>query len=142
MLIGIPPILSPDLIKILMEMGHGDEIVIGDGNFPASSFAKRLINCDGHGIPELLDAILPFFPLDYAVDKPIILMAVQNDMNRPPIWDQYYEIVNKNNPSIKEFQHLERFSFYERAKNAYAIVSTSEKARFANTILKKGIVTY
>lgn len=142
MLIGIPPILSPNLVKILMEMGHGDEIVIGDGNFPASNFAKRLVNCDGHGIPELLDAILPFFPLDYLVDKPVILMSVPSEVNRPPIWKQYYDIVNKDNLNIKEFQHMERSSFYERARDAYAIVSTGEKARFANMILRKGVVTF
>lgn len=142
MLIGIPPILSPNLLITLMEMGHGDEIVISDGNFPASSLATRLIRCDGQGIPELLDAIMPFFPLDYTVEKPIVLMEKPKDISRPTIWDQYYEIINKYNANIKEFSHMERYSFYERARNAYAIVATGEKARYANIILKKGVVTF
>ena len=76
MLKGIPSIISPDLMKVLMEMGHGDEIVLADGNFPSASHAQRLIRCDGHGVPELLTAIMQFFPLDTYVDNPVSLMAV------------------------------------------------------------------
>ncbi|HHY64631.1 MAG TPA: L-fucose mutarotase [Clostridiaceae bacterium] len=141
MLKGIPPIIPPELLKILMEMGHGDEIVIADGNFPAASIAQRLVRCDGHGIPELLDAILKFFPLDLYVDAPVALMqVVPGDPVETPIWDVYKEIVTKHEPKNNKFENIERFAFYERAKKAYAVVATGEKALYANIILKKGVV--
>ncbi|MGE5613733.1 MAG: L-fucose mutarotase [Bacillota bacterium] len=141
MLKGIPSILSPELLKVLMEMGHGDEIVISDGNFPAASYAQRLIRCDGHNVPELLDAILKFFPLDSYVDAPVALMqVVPGDKVETPIWDVYKEIVTKHEPVNNKFENIERFAFYERAKKAYAIVATGEKALYANIILKKGVV--
>ena len=142
MLKGIPEILSPELLKILMEMGHGDEIVIGDGNFPAASIAKRLIRCDGHNVPELLEAILKFFPLDPYVDAPVSLMQVTpGDKVETPIWDTYREIINQYEPKANKIQNIERFAFYDRAKEAYAVVATGEKALYANIILKKGVVT-
>ena len=141
MLKGIPSILTPELLKILMEMGHGDELVIGDGNFPAASSAKRLVRCDGHNVPELLDAILKFFPLDTFVDAPVALMAVvPGDAVKPAIWDTYKEIVNKHEKKANKIEQVERFAFYDRAKTAYAIVATGEKALYANIILKKGVV--
>ena len=141
MLKGIPNILSPELLKVLMEMGHGDEIVISDGNFPAASHGKRLIRCDGHSIPELLDAILKFFPLDCYVDTSISLMqTLPNDEVETTIWDVYREIVYKHEPVYNKVQNIERFAFYEKAKNAYAIITTGEKALYANIILKKGVV--
>lgn len=142
MLKGIPSILSPELLKILMEMGHGDEIVIGDGNFPAASNAKRLIRADGHGVPELLAAILQLLPLDIYVEKPVTLMEVTaGDDYDPVIWKEYQEIVSRYDKKHTDFEHVERFAFYERAKNAYAIVATGEQALYANVILKKGVVT-
>jgi len=141
MLKGIPSILSPELLKILMEMGHGDEIVLADGNFPAASIAQRLVRCDGHGTAELLDAILKFFPLDKYVDAPVALMqVVPGDNVETPIWDVYKETVKKYEPVNNKFEHVERFAFYERAKKAYAVVATGEKALYANIILKKGVV--
>ena len=141
MLKGLPSIISPKLMKILMEMGHGDEIVLADGNFPAASNAQRLVRCDGHGIPELLDAILKFLPLDIYVDKPVALMElVPGDDYDPVIWDKYEEIVGKYDEEHTDFEHVERFDFYERSRNAYAIVATSEQALYANVILKKGVV--
>ncbi|NLG89993.1 MAG: L-fucose mutarotase [Clostridiaceae bacterium] len=141
MLKGIPGILSPELLKVLMEMGHGDEIVLADGNFPAASIANRLVRCDGHNIPELLDAILKFFPLDPYVDSPVALMqVVPGDPVETPIWDVYKDIVNRYEPENNKFEHIERFAFYERAKKAYAVVATGEKALYANIILKKGVV--
>jgi len=141
MLKNIPEVISPDLMKILMEMGHGDEIVIGDGNFPAASLAQRLIRCDGLGVPVILDAILKFFPLDYAVDHPVVLMALPaGNTTQPEIWKQYFSIVSKHGERTEKIGYMERFAFYERAKKAYAIIATSEKARFANVILKKGVV--
>ncbi len=146
MLIGIPKILSPAILKVLMEMGHGDEIVLADGNFPAASIAqatctKILVRADGHGVPELLDAILKLFPLDQYVANPVSLMAiVPGDNVKPVIWDTYRDIVKKHDPAFKGFENVERFAFYERAKKAYAIVATSEAALYANVILKKGVV--
>ncbi len=141
MLKNIPNILSPDLFKILMEMGHGDEIVIADGNFPATSIAQRLIRLDGHGVPEILDAILIFFPLDTYVELPVGLMAVPpGDNIKPVIWDKYRKIILESKEPFKEFEYIEKFAFYERAKKAYAIIATSEPALYANIILKKGVV--
>ncbi|WP_168119413.1 L-fucose mutarotase [Paenibacillus sp. HB172176] len=141
MLKGIPKIISPELLKILMEMGHSDEIVLADGNFPAASHAQRLIRCDGHAIPELLDAILSLFPLDQYVEKPAGLMAVMpGDKTETPIWEQYRGIIEKKADLVEPFELIERFAFYERAKKAYAIIATGESALYANLILKKGVV--
>lgn len=141
MLKGIPSILSPELLKILQEMGHGDELCIGDGNFPAASMAQRLVRCDGHGVPELLDAVLRFFPLDSFVDRPVALMeVVPGDKTVPKIWDTYEEIVDTRAGSDIKIEYVERFAFYERAKAAYCIIATSEAALYANVILKKGVV--
>ena len=141
MLKNIPNILGPELLKVLMEMGHGDEIVIADGNFPASSIAKRLIRLDGHGVPGILEAILKFFPLDPYVEKPAALMEIiPGDKVNPVIWQSYGNIIKKEYDSFTEFEFLERFAFYERSKNAYAVVATSESALYANIILKKGVV--
>ena len=139
MLKGISPILSPELLKILCEMGHGDEIVIGDGNFPAASNAKRLIRCDGLGVPEILDAILQVFPLDTYMESPVALMATGEGEETPAIWKTYDEIVKKHNGETVISQ-IERFAFYERAKTAFAVVASSETAIYANVILKKGVV--
>ncbi len=140
MLKNIPSIISPELLKILHEMGHSDEIVIGDGNFPAASNAKRLVRADGHGVPELLDAILQLFPLDTYVEAPVMLMQVTpGDDVDPVIWKDYRKIVDKHQDNVN-FEEIERFAFYERARNAYAIVATGESALYANVILKKGVV--
>jgi len=128
-------------MKILMEMGHGDEIVLADGNFPAASIAQRLIRCDGHGVCELLEAILKFFPLDIYVDKPVALMSVvPGDDKKPKIWGDHHAIIKKSGEKFTDFEFVERFAFYERAKKAYAIAATSERALYANVILKKGIL--
>lgn len=141
MLKGIPKIISPELIKVLMEMGHGDEIVISDGNFPAAECARRIVRADGHNVPELLDAILKFFPLDPYVEKPVSIMGVvPGDTAKTPIWEVYRQIVKKHNSEFKDFENVERFEFYERAKKAFAIVATGESALYANIILKKGVV--
>ena len=142
MLKGIPSILSPELLKILMEMGHGDRLVIGDGNFPAASMAKdcKLVRLDGHGVPEVLDAILQFYPLDPYVETPVSLMeVVPGDPAETPIWDEYAKIVAKHEPGAK-IGHIERFQFYEEAKKCYAIIATGETALYANIILQKGVV--
>ena len=139
MLKGIPKIISPELLKTLMEMGHGDEIVIADGNFPGERISKRCIRCDGHGTVELLEAILKLFPLD-TYEKPVYIMEkVPGDTVQTPIWEEYARIIK---PYTEEgIQSIERFSFYERSKSAYAVVMTGESALYANIILKKGVVT-
>lgn len=141
MLKGIPSILSPELLKLLMEMGHGDEIIIADGNFPSSAIAQRLVRLDGHGVTEILDAVMKFFPLDTYTEKPVGLMAVvPGDNVKPTIWDDYKSIINKYEPENCKIEFIERFDFYERAKNAYAVIATGETAIYANIMLKKGVV--
>ena len=141
MLKGISPLISPELIKILMEMGHGDELVIADANFPAASVARRLARADGQAAPALITAILQVFPLDQYVEKPAGVMAVvPGDPYKPLIWDEYRAIIRKAEPDFKDFEQIERFAFYERAKNAYAVLATGEMALYANLILKKGVV--
>ncbi|OPJ61197.1 RbsD/FucU family protein [Clostridium oryzae] len=144
MLKGIPKILSPQLLKVLCEMGHSDRLVISDGNFPAESMGRNtiVIRCDGHGVPELLDAILKVFPLDTYVEKPVNLMQVMlGDKVETPIWKTYEEIVTKHDGRGKAvIGNIERFAFYDEAKTAYAIIATSEKALYANIMLQKGVV--
>jgi L-fucose mutarotase len=142
MLRGVPAVISPELMKVIMEMGHGDEIVIGDGNFPAASMARRLVRADGHGGPELLEAILQFFPLDQFVERPVALMAVvPGDPAKPAIWDTYLRIIKASEPGFAGFEFVERFAFYERSRQAYAVLASGEAALYANLILKKGVVT-
>ncbi|QYR23266.1 L-fucose mutarotase [Paenibacillus sp. sptzw28] len=141
MLKGISKLISPELLKILMEMGHGDEIVLADANFPAASHTQRLVRCDGHPIPELLEAIMQLFPLDEYVDHPAALMqVVPGDNVETPIWKRYHEILAPHTHVKEPFEEVERFAFYERAKKAYAIVATGESALYANLILKKGVI--
>jgi len=140
MLKGIPKCLSPELLKVLMEMGHGDEIVLGDANFPHTSCGQRVVRCDGLDIPELLDAILRFFPLDVHVPAPVGLMAVAPpDDFTPEIWAQYRTLVEKHAPGTV-VQELERHAFYARAKQAFCVVATGEGAVYANILLTKGVV--
>lgn len=145
MLKGIPKILSPQLLKVLCEMGHSDRLVISDGNFPAESMGKNaiVVRCDGHGVPELLDAILQVFPLDTYVEHPVNLMEVMpGDNVETPIWDTYKEIIAKYDDRGEGcVGGIERFQFYEEAKTSYAIITTGESALYANIMLQKGVVT-
>lgn len=143
MLKGISPLLSPELLKVLCEMGHGDELVIADGNFPAESICKNaiVIRADGHGVPEMLDAILQLIPLDQYVDQPAALMkVVPGDPVMPVIWDEYRALLKKHGEDPDKVEMMERFAFYDRAKNAYAVIATGETAIYANVLLKKGVV--
>jgi len=144
MLKGIPKILSPELLKVLCEMGHSDRLVIADGNFPAESVGKNaiVVRCDGHGVPEILDAILKLFPLDSYVEHPVNLMEVMpGDPVETPIWDTYKEIVKKyDDRGEGVIGTIERFAFYKEAREAYAIVVTGESALYANVMLQKGVV--
>lgn len=139
MLKGINPMIGPELLKILCEMGHGDEIVIADANFPGTTYGKRLIRADGHGGTDMLEAILALFPLDQVAEKNALLMAVsEKNVPNPPIWKEYEDIMKKYETDNVKIAELERYEFYERAKNAFAVVQTGEKALYANIILKKG----
>lgn len=144
MLKGIPKYISPDLLKYLAEMGHGDELVIADGNFPAERIGKNanVVRADGHGVPEILDAVLQLIPLDTYVEKPVGLMQiVEGDTcGKPAIWDEYTSILKKYEPNNNEIEYNERFAFYERAKASQLIIATGEEAIYANIILKKGVV--
>jgi L-fucose mutarotase len=141
MLKGIPAILPPELFKVLMEMGHGDELLIADGNYPRFGQPDRVIRCDGHGIPEILDAILIFMPLDSYVEHPVTLMEVlPNDPYIPEIWDKYREIGFRHEENGLREKAINKFDFYEQGAKTYAVVTTSESALYANLILKKGVV--
>ncbi len=139
MLKGIPKIISPELLKLLSEMGHGDEIVIADGNFPSETFGKRVVRADGHGAVELLDAIMQLIPLDsYAKDNFVLMQVVPGDNVVPTIWQDYEKIASRDENYRPA--SMERFAFYERAKNAYAVIASGEGAIYANIILKKGVI--
>lgn len=144
MLKGIPKILSPELLKVLCEMGHSDRLVIADGNFPAETMGKEanVIRMDGHGTCEILEAILQLFPLDTYVEHPVNLMEVMpGDPVETPIWESYKEIVAKaDRRGESVIGQIERFAFYEQAKTAYAIIATGESALYANIMLQKGVV--
>ena len=141
MLKGIPAIMNPELLKTLMEMGHGDEIVIADGNFPCFAYPQRVIRYEGHGITELLDAILKLMPLDTYVDNPTVLMEVlPNDPYVPTIWDTYRKIGFQHEASGLREKAIHKLDFYERARKTYAVVTTGETALYANIILRKGVV--
>jgi L-fucose mutarotase len=137
---GISKIISPELMKIMMEMGHGDELVIADGNFPASSLARRLVRADGHLIVPLLEAIMPLFPLDHAVERPAAVMSLLAGDATPPVWDYYRNIIQQNETVFKDFEYVERFAFYARAREAYAVIVTGDQSFKGNLILKKGVV--
>jgi len=139
MLKHIPPCLSPELLKVLAEMGHGDEIVLADANFPAASLAQRLVRADNSDIPTLLDAILMYFPLDTFVECPVVLMDTGDPDVRPPVWQEYSKCILRRDGD-RPVALLERHTFYERAAMAYAIVATGECELYANVILKKGVV--
>ncbi|MBE7093579.1 MAG: fucose isomerase [Clostridiales bacterium] len=139
MLKNVPKIISPELLKVLCEMGHGDEIVIADANFPAENYGKRCIRADGLGGVQLLDAILKLIPLDTYADKNFLLMQTTQGDPTPTIWAEYFETANKNDDNLRA-GNLERFAFYERAKQAYAVIASGEEAIYANIIIKKGVI--
>lgn len=146
MLKNIPKILSPELLKVLCEMGHSDRICIADGNFPAETMGKDaiVIRMDGHGIPEILDAILSVFPLDSYVEKPALLMKLMDrDVGKveTPIWDTYKNIISTHDDrGANAVGGIDRFDFYEEAKKCYCIIATGESAIYANIMLQKGVV--
>jgi L-fucose mutarotase len=139
MLKNIPSIISPDLFFQMMRMGHGDELILADSDFPVETFSKRVIYVYGHEIPPLLEAILQFFPLDPFVDKPVAIMApVDNDTDEPKSWQRYRSIISRFEQRFTDFEYVERFDFYERATKSFLVVATTEPD--GNLILKKGVV--
>ena len=141
MLKNIPKILSPELLKIMAEMGHGDELVIGDANFPAQTCGKRVVRADGIGGAELLEAILKLMPLDtYAPSNFMLMQTVEGDEKNPAIWDTYRKIADRCDGHVREAQ-IERFAFYDRAEKAYAVVASGEERIYANVIIKKGVIS-
>ncbi len=140
MLIGISALLSPDLLNVLYRMGHGDEIVLADAHFPGESCNNRVIRADGLGVGELLDAILPLFALDAYVEDPVAMMEpVPGDELDPSVEERYRAAIDRHWPATPEIVRVERFAFYERAKQAFAVVMTGETAKYGNVILKKGV---
>ena len=140
MLKGISPLISPELLKVLSEMGHADEIVLADANFPTESMGKIAVRADGISAPALLEAILQLFPLDqYDKSNFVLMEVVKGDSYQPVIWESFEKTLKNFEPDA-EVSYMERFAYYERAKKAYAIVATGEMAQYANIILKKGVV--
>ncbi|XP_026209708.1 fucose mutarotase [Anabas testudineus] len=143
---GVPSVLSPELLYALAKMGHGDELVLADANFPASSICAcgpEEIRADGLGIPQLLEAILKLLPLDTYVPSPAAVMdLVDSDKLKGlavPVWDRYSYLLHQVGFQTP-LEIVERFAFYERAKKAYAVVATGETALYGNLILKKGVI--
>ena len=142
MLKNIPKLISPELLKILCEMGHGDEIVIADANFPSANYGKRVIRADGISGTKMLEAILSVFPLDTYSDPNMILMKLMDcDVGKidPVIWKEYEKIAKEKDDNVK-IGNIDRFEFYDRAKEAYAVIATGEEAVYANIMLKKGVI--
>jgi len=138
MLKGISPLISPELLKILCEMGHGDEILLADANYPAESCGPKVVRADGIDIPSLLKGIMDLFPLDTYVNENVILMSPNE--GKPSIWERYEEVLKASGEDAR-IGTLSRFDFYERASKAYAVVATGERALYANIILKKGVIS-
>ena len=140
MLKGISPLISPELIGTLMRMGHGDEIVLADAHFPGDTYNDHVIRADGLQIPDLLEAVLPLFELDSYVPHPLVMMApVEGDALDESVEAAYLDSIAKTNPYATNIERIDRFDFYERAKQAFAVVMTGETAKYGNIILKKGV---
>ena len=139
MLKGISPVLSPELLKIMAEMGHGDELVLADAHFPGHTFCKTVVRADGIQIADLLEGIIPLFELD-SYDDPLIMMAaVEGDSLDPVVEENYMAAIQKDAPDVPKVKRIDRFSFYDRAEKAFACVMTGELAKYGNIILKKGV---
>ncbi|MCI1882957.1 MAG: fucose isomerase [Sporolactobacillus sp.] len=140
MLKHIPQRLSPELVKVLMEMGHGDEIVLADANYPAKTTNDRVVRADGIGIPDLLKDILQLFPLDTYSEQPVMLMKVEpGDPTVPTVWDEYKTILRGAFPDYR-IKMLARQEFYRHSRDTFAVVQSGESALYGNIILRKGVV--
>jgi len=139
---GIPDLVSPELLKVLSEMGHGDDLVIGDLNFPAASNARHLVRLDGHTLEPVLKAILDLIPLDTFVPSPVSLMKVVGGGEEPEVQKVIRRQVAVWDPRPEAVGLVDRFAFYEQARKAYAIVTTSETRLYACLVLKKGVFSH
>ena len=140
MLKGISPLISPQLLEVIARMGHGDELVLADAHFPGESLGRRVVRADGLRITDLLEAILPLFELDTYVPHPVLMMeAVAGDQLDPQVENSYKKSISGTNPDLPSIKRLDRYSFYERAKNAFAVVMTGEMVKYGNIILVKGV---
>ena len=141
MLRNIPPLLSPDLLWTLRAMGHGDEIVIADANFPATALGERCHRLDGLTATNVLEAVLNVLPLDSFVADPALVMEVVDDPDAvPPIVAEFQTIITATADNPAALGKLERFAFYDRAKTAFAIIQTGETRLYGNIILSKGVI--
>lgn len=141
MLKGISPLLSPDLLKLLAEMGHGDELVLADAHFPAYSLHSRVLRADGLKIGDLLAAIMPLIELDQYVEQALVMMhAVAGDLCDPAVEQGYLRRIGAVTNTLPEVEKMDRYAFYERSKKVFAIVLTGETAKYGNIILKKGVI--
>lgn len=138
MLKNIDPLLTGKLLKILADMGHGDEVVLTDCNFPAAAVAQRLVQLPGHAATSVLQAVLSLLPLDDFVEQPAIVMQVPDGV--PGIYSEFTALINGSEGRDIKLEPIDRFEFYDRAKAAYAVVSTGERRLYGNIILKKGII--
>ena len=139
MLKGIHPAIGPELLKVLAEMGHGDEIILADAHFPGHSFNDQVLRIDGVKITTLLDGILPLFELDSYDDPLIMMQAVEGDSLDPYVESSYRAEIEKHAPDAPEVIRIGRFEFYDRAEKAAVVVMTGETAKYGNIILKKGV---
>jgi len=140
MLIGISPLVGPDLLATLCRMGHGDELVLADAHFPAESVGGRVLRADGLLIADLLGGILPLVALDSHVPDPIVMMAaVDGDRLDPRVHERYRAAIERHHPGAPATVFIQRFDFYDRARRAFAVVATGETATYGNIILVKGV---
>jgi L-fucose mutarotase len=139
MLKGIHPIVCPELLKIMAEMGHGDELILADAHFPGHTFCEKVIRGDGLQIPDLLEGIIPLFELDSYADPLIMMAAVEGDELDPQVETDYMEAIRRHAPDAPAPKRIDRFAFYDRADKAFACVVTGTTAKYGNIILKKGV---
>lgn len=139
MLKGIHPCISPELLKTLAEMGHGDEVILADAHFPGHSFNDRVLRADGLDITTLLDGILPLFELDSYADPLAMMAAVEGDQLDPQVEEQYLKVIHRHVPAAQPPVRIDRFAFYDRAQTAFAVVMTGETRKYGNILLKKGV---
>ena len=141
MLVGISPLIGPELLSTLCRMGHGDEIVLADAHIPGESCSRRCLRADGLLIADLLEGILPLFALDTYVDHPVATMApVPGDQLDPAVESSYRQVIDRHWPDTPAIEQVERFAFYERTREAFAVVMTGDTAKYGNIILKKGVI--
>jgi L-fucose mutarotase len=140
MLKGISPVISPELLKVLAEMGHSDELVLGDSNFPGATMSRRLLRADGLSVSTLLEGIAPLFPFETYADPLIMMQVVASDKLDPAVEADYMQVIRRSDPSVPPPIRIEKFAFYERSRNAFAVLMTGETRLYGCLIIKKGVI--